>query len=326
MEESVAKKPRLESRNAEEIHQELRQVIKKPKAQIQQLEVQLLELPNEILLEIMSYLSTSDVLINVAQVSKRFQDLSEDPNVIRKIEVDPAQIWPKEKEEKYCDDFLEVLKRSRKLKILSFGLSWDIKNDKSGKKFLEALPSMNHQLLQEFCLKGDGKTKYENASKFLNPYPEDTLEYENILKYLQNCPNLKVLKFEFKPELRMDEVGVEIDEYPLFSDMEEGITSLKLKNLQELHLIGVDMRFFLHYCDDFKIVFERIAENLPKLQRLCFTCQDIERVSKNLKGPHHQLCREFASEKNIRLEICSMSKQDYDCKYLKCGSFQSSSK
>ena len=114
MEKSVAKKPRLESRNAEEINQELRQVIEKPKAQIQQLEKQLLELPNEIWLEIMSYLSTSDVLINVAQVSKRFQELSEDPNVIRKIEVDPAQFWPKEKEEKYCNDFLEVLKRSRK--------------------------------------------------------------------------------------------------------------------------------------------------------------------------------------------------------------------
>ena len=150
MEKSIAKKPRLGPRNAEEINQELRQVIEKPKAQIQQLEKQLLELPNEILLEIMSYLSTSDVLINVAQVSKRFHELSEDPNVIRKIEVDPAQFWPKEKEEKYCNDFLEVLKRSRKLKILSFGLSWDIDNDKSGKKFLEVLPFMNHKFLKEF--------------------------------------------------------------------------------------------------------------------------------------------------------------------------------
>ena len=35
------KKPRLESRNAKDINQELRQVIEKPKAQIQQLEEQL---------------------------------------------------------------------------------------------------------------------------------------------------------------------------------------------------------------------------------------------------------------------------------------------
>ena len=71
-EKSVIKKPRLESRNAKDINQELRQVIEKPKAQIQQLEEQLPELPNEIWLEIMSYLSTCDVLKNMAQVlSKR---------------------------------------------------------------------------------------------------------------------------------------------------------------------------------------------------------------------------------------------------------------
>ena len=222
--------------------------------------------------------------------------------------MDSVQPWPKDKEEKYCNDFLEVLKRSRKLKILSFGLSWDIDNDKSGKKFLEALPSMNHQLLQEFCLKGDGKTKYENASKFLNPFPEDKLEYDNILKYLQNCPNLKVLKFEFKPQLRIEDgVEVEVYEYPLFSDIQEGITSLKLKNLQELHLIGVDMRFFLHYCDDFKIVFERIAENLPKLQRLCMTCQYVE-----WEPGWNDIFQVYASEKNIMLEISSILK-------CKCG-------
>ena len=40
-EKSVIKKPRLESRNAKDINQELRQVMEKPKAQIQQLEEQL---------------------------------------------------------------------------------------------------------------------------------------------------------------------------------------------------------------------------------------------------------------------------------------------
>ena len=60
------------------------------------------------------------MLRNVAQVSKRFHELSEDPHVIRKIEVDPDVSWPmnrrfgpgswlKEKSEKYCHDFLGVL-------------------------------------------------------------------------------------------------------------------------------------------------------------------------------------------------------------------------
>ena len=91
METSVAKRPRLEPRNAKEVIQEQRQVIENQKARIQQLEEQLKnlnlsatnvpvpELPNEIWLEIMSYLSTYDVLRNMAQVSQRFHKLSQDP-------------------------------------------------------------------------------------------------------------------------------------------------------------------------------------------------------------------------------------------------------
>ena len=105
MEMPVAKRPRVEPqpRNAEEIIQEQRQVIENQKARIQKLEEQLKasesrnqqleeqlknstssametiiknvpipKLPNEVWLEIMSYLSTYDVLRNVAQVSQRF--------------------------------------------------------------------------------------------------------------------------------------------------------------------------------------------------------------------------------------------------------------
>ena len=153
------------SESSEEIIQGLRQdfekqtlVIENQKAQIQQLEEELLlrnsessatetniknvfvpvpELPNEIWLEIMSYLSTFDVLRNVAQVSKKFHKFSEDPHLIRKIEVESVQSWPEDEKEKYCHDFLRVLKRSLKLRSLSFGFSWDIENDTSGGKFLE---------------------------------------------------------------------------------------------------------------------------------------------------------------------------------------------
>ena len=103
------KRPRLEPRdhplsmlrNAENIIQEQMKVIEKLKARNQQLEEQLKdweismvpipELPNEIWLEIISYLSTYDILRNVAQVSKRFHKLSEDPHVIRNIEVNSSQ-------------------------------------------------------------------------------------------------------------------------------------------------------------------------------------------------------------------------------------------
>ena len=79
MEPSVAKRPRIEHRNAEEIIEDQKLVIENLTARIQQLEekvkflessstetkimtIPIPELPNETWLQIMSYLSTFDVL------------------------------------------------------------------------------------------------------------------------------------------------------------------------------------------------------------------------------------------------------------------------
>ena len=67
-------------------------------------------LPNECLLKIMSFLSNYDVLRNVSGVSKRFYELSQDQDLISKIEVD-SETWAKIQEGKYWEDFLKVLKR-----------------------------------------------------------------------------------------------------------------------------------------------------------------------------------------------------------------------
>ena len=256
------------------------------------------KLPNEVWLEIMSYLSTYEVLRNLAQVSKRFHKLSEDPHVIRKIEVNSSQfLVPKDQlwtvnEEKFCEDAIGVLKRSVKLKKLSVGC-WDIVT-LSGEKFLEALPFMNHQLLQEVCLTSDGE-----ILRYLE-YPSN-LEH-NLWKYLEECPDLKVLKFEFKPVIEWKGEDKCLAEYPLLSSMEKGITCLKLKNLRELHLIGVDIFDFV-----FGKFLETITENLPKLQRLCMTCQYVE-----WEPGWNDIFQVYASEKNIKLEISSILK-------CKCG-------
>ena len=301
----LAKRPRLQPQNNEEI-------IGNVKARIQALEEQLKileseeteieslpvpELPDEMWLEIMTYLSTYDVLKTMACVSKRFHKLSKDPNVIRKIEVDPVQSWPTNKEEKYCDAFLRVLKRSRKLNLLYFGFSWDIKFDISGEKFLKALPSMNHQFLREFHLKGDGKMNFEDAAKFINPLNR------NLLKYLQKCSGLKILKFLFKPEIQIDpEVSIE---YPFLSDMVRGIKMLNLKKLQELHLIGIDINPFEFKGREAKFL-ERIAENMPKLQRLCLTYQDNSSHNYTMTD-WNKIFTDFASRRNIELEITMMT-------------------
>ena len=338
METPLAKRPRLESQNSEEIIQEQRLVIEKQmkvienqRARIQQLEEELLrnselsttetnvknvlvpELPNEIWLEIMSYLPTFEVLRNVAQVSKKFHKFSEDPHVIRKIEVESVQSWPEDEREKYCNDFLGVLKRSMKLRSLCFGFSSDIDNDTSGKKFLEALPSMNHHFLQEFCLKGDGKDGCLNASKFLQMGPDSNPLHENIVKYIEKCSDLKILKFEFKPEVSEEEYGTgdRILEHPFLDGMAR-IIRFKLKNLQEFHLVGVFV------CEgfgmlglnreeellDLKIFLDIIAENFPKMQRLCLTCEDYD---------CNETFRAFATGKNIKVEISTVEIYIDDC-------------
>ena len=124
----AAKRPRMEPQNDKEIIQDQRQVIENLKARIRQLEEELLEfksflpvpeLPNETWIKIMSYLSTYDVLINVAQVSKKFHQLSQDPHLIRKIHVD-YESWPENQKEEYRKEFLRVLKRSVNITFLSF--------------------------------------------------------------------------------------------------------------------------------------------------------------------------------------------------------------
>jgi len=351
IENQIARIQRLEeellrnSESSKEIIQEQRQVIKNQKtviesqkAQIQQLEEELLrnsessttetniknvlvpvpELPNEIWLEIMSYLSTFDLLRNVAQVSKKFHKFSEDPHVIRKIRVESVQSWPEDKKEKYCDDFLGVLKRSLKLRSLSFGFSWDIRNDRSGGKFLEALPSMNHHFLQEFCLKGDGKDSYDDAAWFLKMLPDSNPLNENIVKYLEKCPNLKILKFEFKPEVNGTDLALD---YPFLDDVHV-LSLLKLKNLQELHLIGVFLgtnfgglslnsldpeEVFLDFEEllDFKDYLDTFAQNFPRLQRLCLTCE-------NDQNYQNETFQAFASKRNINVEI-AIVKTSFGC-------------
>ena len=293
-------------------------VIENQRARIEQLEellrnsdviVPVPELPDETWIEILSYLSTFDVLRNIAQVSKRFHKLSQDPDVIRKIEVESFH-WPEDKKEKYCADFLGVLKRSLKLRSLSFGSSWvndEDEYDTSGEKFLESLPSMNHQFLQELCLKGDGIEYFWRAAAFL----DDPLN-ENIFKYLEKCSDLKVLKFEFKPEV--NEFNEYKTEYPPLYGIEEAIKSLKVKNLQEFHLIGVYIStdFEMSGLDkeeepmDFKNFLDTIAENFPKLQRLCLTCE-------YYSNEFSETLQAFASGRNIKVEI-SRVEIEIDCK------------
>ena len=324
--ESVAKRPRMETQNAEQIIQELRMELQEERRVNQSLRAQLatkderiheleqkhlespimepksnmnlMELPNECLLKILGHLSNFEVLRIVALVSKRFYKLSQDQHLIRKIEVN-FETWVKILEGKCCEanfetlcgDFFTVLNRSQKLTSFSFDFGTQYL---AGEKFLKAFYMMNHQFLQELCIKGDGRYGLTNAIDFL--FLDQT---GNLLKnYLENCTtNLKVLKFEFKPQFVPE---AEWAQYPYLSWIQENICNFKLKSLQELHLSGFDIDL---YKPDFKKLLETIAENMPKLQLLCLTA---EVGDKDIYGELHEyaeIFQEFASGRNIKLEI-----------------------
>ena len=127
---------------------------------------------------------------------------------------------------------------------------------------------------------------------------------ENNLKYLENCSDLKVLKFEFKPQIVDGEKC--LSGYPYLWEVLYGIKKFKFKNLKEFHLIGMDSDFGA------RKFLEKITDNLPKLQRLCLTLQ---RWESGCYG--YDLLQKFASEKSIKIEISSVLKCVCGCPDLR---------
>ena len=267
----AAKRPRMEPQNDKEIIQDQRQVIENLKARIRQLEEELLEfksflpvpeLPNETWIKIMSYLSTYDVLINVAQVSKKFHQLSQDPHLIRKIHVD-YESWPENQKEEYRKEFLRVLKRSVNITFLSFKFGFE------------------------------GKLR---SLAFLNRW----------------CPKLKKIKIEFKPDTTFLSPNNPMDnilEWESLRNVQKIITSFSRgfhhSNLQELEMIGFEIDMDT---SSFKKFLQFFAENFPKLQRLFLSTELSEECAK--------ICQDFASAKNIKLEIRGLPEQFVDPQFV----------
>ena len=111
METSVAKRPRLEPLSDKEIIKNLKARIRHLEEQLKIQSILVPDLPNEIWLKIMSYLSTFDLLRNVAQVSKKFNQLSKDPYLIRKIQLN-FESWAKDQVPEYSRNIGKVLTRS----------------------------------------------------------------------------------------------------------------------------------------------------------------------------------------------------------------------
>ena len=144
METSVAKRPRLEPLSDKEIIKNLKARIRHLEEQLKIKSILVPDLPNEIWLKIMSYLSTFDLLRNVAQVSKKFNQLSKDPYLIRKIQLN-FESWANDQVVEYSRSIGKVLTSSRNLTFFSF----EFPKRNYGKMFVWAL----HHHLNRYCPK-----------------------------------------------------------------------------------------------------------------------------------------------------------------------------
>ena len=107
----------------------------------------------------MSYLSTYDVLRNIACVSKKFHQLSKDRYLIRQIQLD-YESWPENKIDEYVKQGIpKVIKRSHNLTFISFDFA------------------------VKFGVNKSGLSLFVWALRILNRY----------------CPKLKIIKLDFMP-------------------------------------------------------------------------------------------------------------------------------
>ena len=175
------------------------------------------ELPEEILMKIMGYLSTYDILRIIAPVCKKFWQISRDPFLIKSIKL-RAQLedLTEKEEEKLCGDFSDVVRRSEKLKFLSFNfIGWD------ERIFLAIFPSINGHL-EEFWMKFDSM-----SGRNLNFHC-----WIWRARFRMIGSNLKILKIDFdKHPLLIRAIGPE----------------LRFKNLTFENLKVLDLKFNQDY-------------------------------------------------------------------------------
>ena len=293
----AAKRCRMENRDGQQIIQEKQRTIENLKelqasklnlqaqitekdTRIQQFEDPLKELtgslletkvPNEIILRILGYLSTYDVLRNVARVSTKFHQLSKDPCLIRKLKI--SKSWPRDKTREYSKSLLQVLKRCRNLTFLSIDFEKHSKGEWLGSQssrgwlgwLMQKLPSMN--------------------------------------------PKLKIIKVEFKPRLGSSSWrGGHCLKWKKLSTLQNIITSFELNSaIEEFEMIGFEIDVD-GFC--FENVLETFTETFPKLKRLCLTA-DIDDDDLSQWDPYAEFCQEFASERNIKLEFQRLDVRDF---------------
>ena len=205
-------------------------------------------LPNEIWIKILEYLSTKDILRNMAPVSRRFHQISQDPFLIKKIEL-------KSNQEFDFSDFFKVLKRSEKLTCLSLDLKF-IGQVYQIENIFEKLPFLvkHPQHLEEFCVL--------NSSCDLKEFQG------NVLKYLeQQCPKLKILKIDCFRSDTMTETSKTISKFK-FESVKEFHLTLRGDRVPVANYSGRVTLGVRRVSNVLKTFVKNISPSLPNIRHL----------------------------------------------------------
>ena len=184
---------------------------------------------------------------------------------------------------------------SKDLKVFSF----DLKRNN-----FKELPSFNH--LEEFQIKGQHEKEGYDSGLYSE---EENRKLVELMKYLVNCPNLKILKIEYEGETNFHKVWESFyRSYPYFEDLEFNysarpciLSQMKFQNLEELHLNGFEST---ETPEKMLKILNTFHKNMPKLRRLCFMLESPNSLR------YFKVLQNFSSEKNITIEISGVPEYD----------------
>ena len=245
-----------------------------------------MDLPYEILVKILSYLPNCDILRRVAGVSRNLYQISQDQHLLRRIEfefkdemISVAPNWSEDRKEKYRNDFLEVVKKSRNLKCLSVkmksdGYDWlDKELFPILRQMFDDLSSIENQCLEEFCLAPKSFT-------WINHF------IENVFGYLDKCPKLKIIKLD---KIKLYERLITGNKCRILKELKKS----KLKTLEEFHLtVSGTLEI-----GSLKALLEIISEK-PNVKRIFLTLGYLK-----LKTEVSQVCQEFGLKKKVKIRV-----------------------
>ena len=254
-------------------------------------------LPNEIWIKILKYLSTKDILRNMAPVSRRFHQISQDPFLIKRIELKSNQefeFWSRLKEMNYFSDFFKVLKRSEKLTCLSLDLEF-IGQVYQIENIFEKLPFLvkHPQHLEEFCVL--------NSSCDLKEFQG------NVLKYLeQQCPKLKILKIDCFRSDTMTETSKTISKFKFESVKEFHLT---LRGLVVEHQLPIIPTYMISGAvrNLLKTFVKNITPSLPNIRhlRLSIPFPPFWECRRDQRWIRREL-KEFGQQIGVKIEIWNL--------------------